>query len=537
MTGQRDVDVLNEACGPARTWTRVNIGEAFPGVPTPLTWSWAGPASDELIRRAWVEMGVFPQGLRERPPAVDDRFVAILAGRAVLNLDLMRAVGDRLPGNSGDKIEASIFGSTREGIANEPTARRYPVVAVRLPMALARARRSLLHSVPDVHDWWWRSTRPETLTSAEEARRLLIESGRRYAAAGVHQCVGTIAGQGLFDGLAAVCRRAGLAGSEGLLATADATPETETVADLWSVARGGLTIDGFLRRHGYHAPVQGELSTSSWREDPRPVERLVETFAARGDGDDPASEQRRRLAERAAAEGRLRDALGPAGGRAVVPLVRLARRYVPLREVARMLFLHCYDVARAASRRLGVELADRGVIDDPDDVYYLTVEEVVAGTGRLADVVAERRRHRAFYEEHTVPLLFSGPPPLEPVVAPVATDRLEGLPGSGGVVEGRARVILDPDDPQGLEDGEVLVCETTNPSWASFFFVASGVVVDIGGPLSHAAIVAREMGIPCVINTRDARHVIRTGDRIRVDGDRGVVEVLSRALSEAGGAT
>ena len=528
------VDVLDEACGPARTWTRVNIGEAFPGVPTPLTWSWAGPASDELIRRAWVEMGVFPRSLRERPPAADDRFAVILAGRAVLNLDLMRAVGDRLPANSGDKIEASIFGSARDGIANRPTARRYPVIAARLPVALGRARRSLLRLAPDVHRWWEHATRPETLASPEEARRLLVESGRRYVEAGVHQCVGTIAGQGLFDGLAMTCRRAGLAGTEGLLATADATPESLTVADLWSVARGGLTIDEFLHRHGYHAPVQGELSAPSWREDRRPVERLVETFAARRPSDDPQSEQRRRMAERAAAEGRLRAASGPAGGRAVVPLVRLTRRYVPLREVARMLFLHCYDVARAASRRLGVELAERGVIDDPGDVYYLTVEEVLAGTGRLADAVAERRQRRAYYEAHTVPLLFTGPPRLEPVTAPAAVDHLEGLPGSGGVVEGRARVILDPDDPQGLEDGEILVCETTNPSWASFFFVASGVVVDIGGPLSHAAIVAREMGIPCVINTRDARHVIRTGDRIRVDGDRGVVEVLERAVADAG---
>src|SRR5438874_5939517 len=283
MTDHLDVDVLDESCGAARTWTRVNIGEAFPGVPTPLTWSWAGPTSDELIRRAWVEMGVFPRSLRARPAAADDRFVAILAGRAVLNLDLMRAVGDRLPGNSGDRIEASIFGSTREGILNEPTARRYPVVAARLPVALARARRGLLHLVPEIHRWWWHSTRPEALATAEQARRLLLESARRYAGAGIHQCVGTIAGQALFDGLTAVCQRAGQAGSVGLLATADAAPEAETVADLWTVSRGGLTIDDFLARHGYHAPVQGELSAPSWREDRRPVERLMETFGARGD--------------------------------------------------------------------------------------------------------------------------------------------------------------------------------------------------------------------------------------------------------------
>ena len=101
--------------------------------------------------------------------------------------------------------------------------------------------------------------------------------------------------------------------------------------------------------------------------------------------------------------------------------------------------------------------------------------------------------------------------------------------GSAGVVEGFARVIDGPDDPNGVEDGEILVAETTNPSYAPFFLVAAGVVVDVGGPLSHGAIVAREMGIPCVINTKNARRSIRTGDLIRVDGNRGVVEVLKRA--------
>jgi phosphoenolpyruvate synthase/pyruvate phosphate dikinase len=118
---------------------------------------------------------------------------------------------------------------------------------------------------------------------------------------------------------------------------------------------------------------------------------------------------------------------------------------------------------------------------------------------------------------------------MQPVGRPDSVDLLEGLAGSAGVVEGPARVIDGPDDPNGVEEGEILVAETTNPSYAPFFLVAAGVVVDIGGPLSHGAIVAREMGIPCVINTKQARRSIRTGDVIRVDGNRGVVEILKRA--------
>jgi pyruvate,water dikinase len=210
-------------------------------------------------------------------------------------------------------------------------------------------------------------------------------------------------------------------------------------------------------------------------------------------------------------------------------LLAAVQAFVPLREVARLLFLQCYDVARAAAARLGEDLAGNGAIDTPDDVFYLALPELVAGGPPPAGVIGKRRERHAHYAAHEVPVRFTGVPVLCPTTAPEPSSRLEGIGGSAGTAVGRARVVTGPGDPNGLEDGEVLVAETTNPSYASFFLVASAVVVDIGGMLSHAAIVAREMGIPCVINTGHARHTIRTGDLVRVDGDRGVVEVLERA--------
>jgi pyruvate,water dikinase len=98
------------------------------------------------------------------------------------------------------------------------------------------------------------------------------------------------------------------------------------------------------------------------------------------------------------------------------------------------------------------------------------------------------------------------------------------------VVEGRARVVLDAAASE-LEPGEILVCETTDPSWASLFLVASALVIDIGGALSHGAIVARELGVPCVINTKVGTRRLRTGDHLRVDGNAGLVTVLPAAPS------
>ena len=105
---------------------------------------------------------------------------------------------------------------------------------------------------------------------------------------------------------------------------------------------------------------------------------------------------------------------------------------------------------------------------------------------------------------------------------------VEGIGVSAGVAEGVVRVVTDPSFTE-VADGEILVTPTTDPSWASILFLSSALVVDIGGPLSHAAVVARELGIPCVINTRTGTRALRSGDRVRVDGDGGTVTLLERA--------
>lgn len=105
---------------------------------------------------------------------------------------------------------------------------------------------------------------------------------------------------------------------------------------------------------------------------------------------------------------------------------------------------------------------------------------------------------------------------------------IEGIGVSSGVVEGVARVVTDPAFGE-VEPGEILVAPMTDPSWSSIMFLSAGLVVDIGGPISHAAVVARELGLPCVVNTRTGSRVIRTGDRLRIDGGSGRVEILDLA--------
>jgi phosphoenolpyruvate synthase/pyruvate phosphate dikinase len=141
-------------------------------------------------------------------------------------------------------------------------------------------------------------------------------------------------------------------------------------------------------------------------------------------------------------------------------------------------------------------------------------------------VVGERKAARIRYGELEVPDSWSGmAQPARPAAS--RADRIDGTPASPGVVEGTARVVLDPIEAV-VEPGDILVARETDPSWASLMFLASGLVADVGGLMSHTAIVARELGIPCVVNTGSASRTIATGDRIRIDGTTGCLEVLQR---------
>jgi pyruvate,water dikinase len=224
-------------------------------------------------------------------------------------------------------------------------------------------------------------------------------------------------------------------------------------------------------------------------------------------------------------------------------LIARAQRSARLRErmrawVTRVLGM-LREAALDADRRLlrrdpALYAAWRALVDSGSplvsvrSVFFLTIDEVVvalrASHMDLAPLVRSRRaelaRDRARPDP---PATFVGtPPPL--VLPPRGGEVLRGLPASAGVVEGPARVLLREDEMDALQPGEILVVHTTDVGWTPLFLVAAGVVTELGGPLSHAAVVAREFGVPSVVNVAGATHAIRTGDVLRVDGDRGMVE-------------
>jgi pyruvate,water dikinase len=150
-------------------------------------------------------------------------------------------------------------------------------------------------------------------------------------------------------------------------------------------------------------------------------------------------------------------------------------------------------------------------------------------------VVAERRALRTAYGAFDLPAHWVGQPTPIPIGAD-ATARagtVTGIAAAAGVVEGRARVLAEAEQCDELEPDEILVCHTIDPSWAAASHLAAGVVIDVGSVSSHGAIVAREMGLPCVIGTGNGTAALRTGDLVRVDGTAGTVTVLEPAGESA----
>ncbi|GAB2958042.1 PEP-utilizing enzyme [Saccharothrix stipae] len=305
------------------------------------------------------------------------------------------------------------------------------------------------------------------------------------------------------------------------------------VLGLARLRRGEITREEYVRQHGHRFADEFEVSAPRPAEDP--------AWPHPGDlGVDPDELLARQAAVRDAAWERLRAAHPGKAARLRRQVDALAAR-ARERERARSEFARTFAVLRAFLVRAG-EVTGHG-----DALFFLPIQDtvrVLAGEeSPLASVPARRAaydRYRALPPYPTVirgrfdPEAWAADPDRRSDVHDAAAaplgDAVSGFPGAAGVVEGVARVIHDVADGEALQRGEVLVTTVTNIGWTPLFPRAAAVVTDVGAPLSHAAIVARELGIPAVVGCGNATTRIKTGDRLRVDGGRGTVTVLDAPL-------
>ena len=308
-------------------------------------------------------------------------------------------------------------------------------------------------------------------------------------------------------------------------------------------------LDRFLEDWGFRSSAELMLTVPSLQEDPAPAIELLRQYAA-SDGEPPASVMARQAAEREKETSHLVRTLvrrSPAAALAVRLLLRAAQTSVAYRERARLKQALLYTRLRRVALAIGRRLTDAGRLARPDDVFMLTwreIDELGAGRAmfpyRVSDLVALRRReHAALHAMRPPATVVVAPGEYLPLASPCAprgpadgrgepspvSSALRGTGACGGTASGPAAVLDDVRDAARLRGGDVLVTRQTDPGWAPVFGLVSGLVIERGGLLSHGAIVAREFGLPCIIGVENAPGRIRPGQRVTVDGDRGVCTI------------
>ena len=300
-------------------------------------------------------------------------------------------------------------------------------------------------------------------------------------------------------------------------------------------------IDGFLRRYGMRGVGEIDIGRPRWRDDPTALMQVLQTYLQIDDAERApdavfrlgAEEATRSLASLLADVRRTRFGWWKAFVMRVA--ARRMRALAGLRESPKFTVMSMLGALRAGLLTSGEELARSGVLDAPADIFFLHIDELQSlATGDARDCrLTVRERRRTYARElrrRRIPrvLLSDGRAFFGGARdgGHAAASTLIGTPVSPGVGSGIVRVVFDPASTQ-LAPGEILVCRGTDPAWTPLFLAAAGLVTEVGGLITHGAVVAREYGIPAVVGVRDATTRLHTGDRVRLDGTSGRITILT----------
>lgn len=212
-------------------------------------------------------------------------------------------------------------------------------------------------------------------------------------------------------------------------------------------------------------------------------------------------------------------------------VISFIRNYIGYREYPKYGMINRYFIYKQALLKEAEQLVKASVIHEKEDIFYLTFEELheVVRTNKLDDqIISKRKDDYIFFEKLTPPRVITSDGEI--ITGEYKRENLPdkaiiGLPVSTGVIEGRARVILNMEEAD-LEDGDILVTAFTDPGWTSLFVSIKGLVTEVGGLMTHGAVIAREYGLPAVVGVENATKLIKDGQRIRVNGTEGYIEIL-----------
>lgn len=557
-------------------YTRANIGEVFPDVVMPFSWTlWGIPHSEPGWREALCNLGAFD--LDEFTP---DRMemLSVFGGYGYLNVSASRIFGRRAPGLSPEAIDASFFGeqpdvppyaerpqddspkhaaALGETIAWVMSAPALPeLLRARARLIALRDRRPDLASLDDralferclaicEADW-----EPLWVRHIMATYHSMIPSGviaQLCAAVELPQVAADIlAVAGEVDSALPARRLWQLsrlvhgssclsahfnAGIEGLRSRVAADPQPQA-------QEFRFAFDAFLNEFGFRGPNEWEVASRCWELDATAPLSAIDLMRRSGEDASPATRMAERLRARETAISEVRARLAGDSELAAQfdAATAAAGVFFAARERTRSNCAILTHEMRMPMWELGRRYQQRGIFEHPNDFALFMVDEwraALDGTLDLAALLPERAQGMQRLAALEPPFIVNGQvPPLDEWrqrdrdtdAATVRT--IQGSPGCAGIARGRARIVHDAAEPGDIGPGDILVARHTDPSWTPLFSAVSGVIVDVGATVSHAVIVARELGVPCVTSATNATRLIPDGARVEVDGGAGTVTVL-----------
>lgn len=564
-------------------WTRANVGEVFPDPVAMSSFDFAfqntsGIRHSELgWRDAYARIGAFTEDEFDPNNPV---ILGVFGGYAYLNASVMRIFGERAPGLSAEAIDAQFFGAQPGIPAYEPhpddaspeaEARiqatfGWVLTTDGLPEVLAdeatvdglRAERPDFGAMSDSELLPWAEERLDSHFRHLFCQHLFISSLATLPA-GIITDVCEALGRPqdalkLLSGLGDVESAAPsialwnlgrlVAVNDGLNDAFDAGLDglNDRVRSLEDEeARSFVSaFDEFLYAYGCRGPNEWETSCPTWETEPGLALAAVDRMRLSPEGADPSDHQAEMAAERERLSAEMTGMLAgdPETQGQFVAALRSAEIFMPGRERTKTNCIKLVHEVRLAYLEFGRRMVDRGVFPETTSFAMLTFDEgrqLLEDPAGWREIIEERQGIFDEVQQLQEPFVIVGEaPPLSDwprrdaiQIDPVQIgESIQGVPGCPGISRGRARVVLDSHDPTALEPGDVLVAPLTDPSWTPLFVPASGVIVDVGAPLSHAIIVSRELGIPCVVSATGATKRIPDGAMVEVNGETGVVTVL-----------
>lgn len=534
--GNPDTYEINESLERDNLWVNTNVGEAIPDVVTPLTWS--------LVRALDIESGFVPGYYL---------WSGNICGRIYSNISQRLSAITALYGSSklGLKILGEVFGQIPEGL----TIPVYPFTRMDVLKAMfpgiryylkknREVSKSLSQFIQDTPEWCRRTKAAIKNTNTKE--ELLGLWKRELGPYNTEAWWGLIvSGSKAVLALTLSKKLVELVGTEDanrLLSNLRGNSELASLGPVMGISKvlkGEMSREEYFKQNGHRGPHEFELSIPDPSEDVNWLERQIKEFKESDtDADKLLQKQHiqydtawKRFVERF-----------PKKVKWLEKQMAKASEGARIREAARSEFVRVFRVVRAFVLKAG-ELTGIG-----EDVFFFYINEVEAlladGDVKIKYIPARKENYEKYKALPPFPTIIRGRfNPLEwvkdpnrrmdfydstmPIAVAFNSETLEGFAGAAGRVEGIVRFLAAPEEGEKLKPGEILVATTTNVGWTPLFPKAAAIITDVGAPLSHAAIVARELGIPAVVGCGNATVKLKTGDRVIVDGGKGTVHILA----------